>query len=43
VGSYYVRPAYTDSAVWLSQQAFDEMVRRTRGERASRRRRPGGG
>ena len=35
-GTYYVRPAYTDGADWLSQQAYDEMVRRT-GRRASRR------
>ena len=36
-GTYSVRPAYTDGADWLSQQAYDEMVRRTRGRRASRR------
>ena len=36
-GTYYVRPAYTDGAGWLSQQAYEEMVRRTRGARASRR------
>ena len=36
-GTYYVRPAYTDGADWLSQQAYDEMVRRARGRRASRR------
>lgn len=36
-GTYYVRPAYTDGADWLSQQAYEEMVRRTRGTRASRR------
>ena len=41
MGSYYVRPAYTDGSVWLSQQAYDEMVRLTRGERGSRSRRPG--
>lgn len=40
-GTYYVRPAYTDGAVWLSQQGYDEMVRRTTGGRASRRSRPG--
>lgn len=40
VGTYYVRPAYTDGAVWLSQQGYDEMVRRTAGHRASRRSRP---
>ncbi|HYE96233.1 MAG TPA: hypothetical protein VD962_08490 [Rubricoccaceae bacterium] len=37
VGTYYLRPAYTDGAVWLSQRAYDEMVRRTKGPRASRR------
>ena len=36
-GTYYVRPAYTDGAGWLSQQAHDEMVRRTSGGRGSRR------
>ncbi len=36
-GTYYVRPAYTDGADWLSQQAYDEMVRRTGRRRASRR------
>ena len=36
-GTYYVRPAYTDGAAWLSQQGYDEMVRRTQGERAARR------
>lgn len=36
-GTYYVRPAYTDGERWLSQQAYDEMVRRTRAGRASRR------
>ena len=36
-GTYYVRPAYTDGARWLSQQGYDEMVRRTRRRRASRR------
>ena len=36
-GTYYVRPAYTDGADWLSQQGYDEMVRRTRRRRASRR------
>lgn len=41
-GTYYVRPAYTDGERWLSQQAYDELVRRTRGGRASRRTRPGG-
>ena len=39
-GTYYVRPAYTDGAGWLSQQAYEEMVRRTGGGRASRRTRP---
>ena len=36
-GTYYVRPAYTDGERWLSQQAYDEMVRRVDGRRASRR------
>jgi hypothetical protein len=36
-GTYYVRPAYTDGAAWLSQQAYDEMIRRTAGHRATRR------
>ena len=36
-GTYYVRPAYTDGERWLSQQAYDEMVRRTQRQRASRR------
>ncbi|MDT0632455.1 hypothetical protein [Rubrivirga litoralis] len=36
-GTYYVRPAYTDGEAWLSQQAYEAMVRRTRGGRASRR------
>jgi hypothetical protein len=36
-GTYYLRPAYTDGAAWLCQQAYDEMVRRTEGQRASRR------
>lgn len=34
-GTYYRRPVYTDGARWLSQQAYDEMVRRS-GARASR-------
>ena len=37
VGTYYRRPVYTDGERWLSQQAYDEMVRRTGGLRASRR------
>lgn len=36
-GTYYIRPAYTDGTDWLSQQAYDEMARRTAGRRASRR------
>lgn len=36
-GTYYVRPAYTDGDAWLSQQGYDEMVRRTKGRRAARR------
>ena len=36
-GTYYVRPAYTDGTDWLSQQAYDAMVRHTEGRRASRR------
>ena len=40
-GTYYRRPVYTDGAVWLSQQAFDEMTRRAGGGRASRQSRAG--
>ena len=40
-GTYYRRPAYTDGQRWLSQQAYDEMIRRTAGRRASRTARPG--
>jgi len=36
-GTYYLRPAYTDGELWLCQQAYDEMIRRTQGRRASRR------
>ena len=36
-GTYYVRPAYTDGELWLSQQGYDALIRRTRGQRASRR------
>lgn len=36
-GTYYVRPAYTDGTAWLSQQGYDEMIRRTTGGRAPRR------
>lgn len=36
-GTYYVRPAYTDGELWLCQQAYYEMVRRTEGRRPSRR------
>ena len=36
-GTYYVRPAYTDGVRWLSQQAYDRMIRRTEQHRASRR------
>ena len=39
-GTYYRRPAYTDGQRWLSQQAYDEMVRRTARRRASRTVRP---
>ena len=39
-GTYYRRPVYTDGEVWLCQRAYDEMVRRTRGGRASRQTRP---
>jgi len=38
-GTYYLRPAYTDGEAWLSQQAYDEMIRRTQRRRASRARR----
>ena len=37
VGTYYVRPAYTDGELWLSQQGYDALIRRTRHQRASRR------
>ena len=40
-GTYYRRPAYTDGTRWLSQQGYDEMIRRTAGRRASRTVRPG--
>ncbi|WP_412063258.1 hypothetical protein [Rubrivirga sp. IMCC45206] len=36
-GTYYVRPVYTDGTDWLSQQAYDAMVRKTGARRASRR------
>ncbi|MEM1054067.1 MAG: hypothetical protein AAGI52_00970 [Bacteroidota bacterium] len=36
-GTYYVRSAYTDGDLWLSQQGYDALIRRTRGQRASRR------
>lgn len=36
-GTYYLRPAYTDGEVWLSQRAYETMVRRTRGVTPSRR------
>ena len=36
-GTYYVRPAYTDGEIWLSQQGYDALIRRTRQRRASRR------
>ena len=26
-GTYYRRPAYTDGALWLSQQAYDDLRR----------------
>jgi len=39
-GTYYLRPVYTDGSVWLCQRAYEEMVRRTRGARPSRRYRP---
>ena len=42
-GTYYLRPAYTDGEAWLCQQAYDEMIRRTRHNRASRARRGGEG
>ena len=35
-GTYYLRPAYTDGARWLCQQAYKEMCRRT-GKRISNR------
>lgn len=36
-GTYYLRPAYTDGTVWLCQQAYDEMIRRTASRKPSRR------
>ena len=36
-GTYYVRPAYTDGELWLSQQGYDALIRRTHDRRASRR------
>lgn len=39
-GTYYVRPAYTDGAVWLSQQGYDAMVRHARGVRPTRKTTP---
>jgi hypothetical protein len=36
-GTYYLRPAYTDGEIWLSQRGYEEMVRRTGGGRPSRR------
>lgn len=39
-GTYYVRPAYTDGELWLSQQGFDELKRWTSGRRATRKARP---
>ncbi len=35
-GTYYLRPAYTDGEIWLCQQAYDEMTRRTKAQRATR-------
>ena len=35
-GTYYRRPVYTDGARWLSQQAYDALVRRQGGRRATR-------
>lgn len=40
VGTYYVRPAYTDGNVWLSQQGYDAMVQHARHRRASRKTTP---
>ena len=39
-GTYYVRPAYTDGEVWLSQQGYDAMIRTTRERRATRKTTP---
>lgn len=35
-GTYYLRPGYTDGEIWLCQQAYDEMIERVEGRRASR-------
>ena len=37
-GTYYLRPVYTDGEIWLCQQAYDEMIERVEGHRASRAR-----
>lgn len=39
-GTYYVRPAYADGELWLSQQGYDELKLRTSGRRATRKARP---
>lgn len=36
LGTYYRRPAYSDGAVWLSQQAYDTMMRHVHGTRGTR-------
>jgi hypothetical protein len=36
-GTYYLRPAYTDGELWLSQRAYEEMMRYMKGEAPSRR------
>ncbi len=37
-GTYYLRPVYTDGKTYLCQQAYDEMIERVQGHRASRAR-----
>jgi len=35
-GTYYLRPAYTDGEIWISQRAYEELMLRTTGQRPSR-------
>lgn len=36
-GTYYLRPAYTDGELWLSQRGYEEMISRCEGGAPSRR------